>query len=267
MKKKLPKILIIIPIVIIIFMVMILNKNNDGNDKKDESKNKVPSTQIEVISNEENSTEIEDPPNDSTEIVEFTNEQKSEVDKAFSSFMDNKKYQTTIEDGDTLVYITFKNLGTVTFKMYDKTAPKAIEWFTQLIKDNTNLTYDKNKFNDTSHYARFGFVTTDRVYNREEQVDEIYPMKYCLYQKLYSCNNFYIDVTDYEENSIDEKNVDKDYISYLKKYGGNFALYQNCIVLGRAVENQQLLDSLDFNYEITSIKVVKNGKEIVDNIN
>ena len=261
MSKKLLKIFLTILIVAIVFIIMIASKENK-DDKNEE--NKIPSTEIEKSYSNIINTEIEEP-TISTEVVEFTNEQKNKVENAFTSFLDNETYQTTIEDGDTLVYITFKDLGTVTFKMYDKTAPKAIEWFTQLVKENKSLIYDNKKFNNIDGYAKFGFTTTDRVYNREEQVDEIYPMKYCLYQKLYSCNNFYINVTDYVENQIDTKNVDENYISYLKKYGGNFALYKNCIVLGRAIENQQILDSLDSNYEITSIKIVQNGVEIIDN--
>jgi hypothetical protein len=176
--------------------------------------------------------------------------------------MVNEKYQTTVEDGDTLVKIKFKGLGTVTFKMYDDTAPKATAWFYQLVEDGTKIaykySYEKTDTRRNADRARWYFVTTDRVYNREEQVDEVYPMKYCIYQTLYSSNNFYICLDEIEVTDTDlQSDVDTSYLEYLAKYGGNMALYQRCIVLGRAVENEELLDQLGYDFEIESIEVVK----------
>lgn len=258
MQKKLLKFFITILIIAIVFIVMILSKEKNTSEIEDTS------IEIETLETPQEMTEVPIVENSDTEIIDsgvvsFTDEEKEQVNDAFTSFLTNEEYQTTIQEGDTLVYITFKNLGTVTFKMYDKTAPDAVEWFSSLVNENKKIDYsDKEhgtRMKDNS--VRWDFVTTERVYNREEQVSEIFLMKYCLYQKLYSCNNFYICLSDYIENETDNANVPEEYISYLKKYGGDFTLYQNCIVLGRAVENQEILDKLDETFEIEKIEVVK----------
>lgn len=255
MPKKILKFFISILIIALVFLIMFLNKENEDSTNENPSNVineniETPKEVTEGIIIENTETEIID-----SGVVSFTQEDTDKVDNAFTDFMQNEKYQTTIQNGDTLVYITFKNLGTVTFKMYDKTAPKAIEWFTSLA--NANKKIENFEYHNIDGFINWQFITTDRVYNLEEEVDEIYPMKYCLYQRLYSCNNFYISTSDYIENEIDSTNVSTEYIDYLKKYGGNFALYQNCIVLGRAVENKEILDKLDTNYEIEKIEVVK----------
>ena len=88
---------------------------------------------------------------------------------------------------------------------------------------------------------------------QQEQVDEIFPMKYCLYHKMASSNNFYICLGDYQVSEIDKANVDPEYIKFLEKYDGDMTLYQHCVILGRAVENEKLLDKLTNDFEITKI--------------
>lgn len=255
MPKKILKILLTILVIALVFLVMVLSK-----EKTEPIEEETP-TKIEEINPTEtpNNEEIEEPKSENNEIATFTDSEKEKVENAFSSFLENEEYQTTIQEGDTLVYITFKDLGTVTFKMYDKTAPESVNWFIQLVEENTEIRYKDKKqgsrFKDKT--AKFYFATTDRIYNRDEQVDEIFPMKYCLYHTLYSCNNFNISLVDYVKNDIDSQNVDEEYLNYLQKYGGNFPLYKNSVVLGRAVENIEILDKLDENYEIESISVVK----------
>lgn len=184
--------------------------------------------------------------------ITFTEAELKKVETTFNAFLENEEYQTTVQDGDMLVEIKFKDIGTVTFKMYTDTAPKAIEWFTSLAERKVE-TVPKGYNNAGAN--RFYFVTTEREYNREEEVEGIFPMKYCLYQKLYSCHTFYFCVNDYIENDIDNNNFNPEYIEYLKKYGGNLTVYEDCIVLGRAVKNAELLDALGDDYVIESIKV------------
>lgn len=239
-------------ILVIIIAIVVLFTNS----KKTIVEN--PTSEIETTNNDNvEDTSVDDEPTIPENIVEFTSQQQEQVETAFNSFMDNATYQTTIQKGDTLVYITFKDLGTVTFKMYDKTAPTDCAWFEEMVENNTLIKYkwsfEKEDKRLQSGTARWHFDTTDRIYTIEEQVDEIFPMKYCLYHKMASSNNFYICLGDYQVSEIDKANVDPEYIKFLEKYDGDMTLYQHCVILGRAVENEKLLDKLTNDFEITKI--------------
>ena len=252
--KKLLGILIAFIFIVVIILIVIFNNKED--------KPNIDTENNEVIETKQPLNDEEEPVGDENEpfdVVEFTPEQSEKVETAFNSFMDNVKYQTTIQKGDTLVYITFKDLGTVTFKMYDKTAPIDCAWFEDLVEKNAPIkyqwTFEKEDTRLKPGTARWHFETDERVYTREEQVSEVFPMKYTLYHRMASCNNFFICLGDYEVSEVDKQNVSQEYIDYLEKYDGDMTLYQNCVIIGRAVENEKLLDKLTSDFEITNITV------------
>lgn len=252
--KKLLTILVSVLIVVIILLVMIfsnrttnkpITNNTITNTEEIEDSNNYE----EPMGNEEQTIEVEEP----KDIV-FSETEQQKVNDTFTTLLKNEVYQTQVQEGDILVDITFKDIGTVTFKMYQKTAPTSVNWFLNLIENNVEI---KTKESDSDAYSKFYFVTTEREYNYDEATTDIFPMKYTLYHRLYSCHTFFFCTNDYVENIIDTNNVDVKYIDYLKKYGGNFAEFGNCVVLGRAVENAILLDQLKNGYEIEKITIRK----------
>lgn len=258
-KKKFLRTILIIMGVILLFIILRLSNieeepQNPINPQPSEQPTEEPPVETVKpdISSEENPIEI----------VEFTEKQKKAVDEAFQSFMDYAEYQTTLNEGDSTLQISFKGLGTVTFKLYEEYVPDSIDWLQGLIEKNTQIQYDDKRNGGRLGMGtpQFQFITTDRHYNREEQVPEIFPMKYCLYHIGHSSNNFYFCTLDYVPNTIDSHNVPEEYLNYLSVYGGNMSLYGSSIVLGRAVENEEILDRLDANFQLESMTMIRNGE-------
>lgn len=264
MEKKILKISIVALIISLLLIIVILS------NKEETEPNIIPETSeiVETETISETQTEsFKESSSTELEIVEFTEKQKNKVDEAFNSFMDNAEYQTTLNENDSILYVTFKGLGTVTFKLYDDYAPNSINWLQELIETNTNIRYDDKRDGGRLGYGnpQFKFITTDREYDRSEQVSEIFPMKYCLYHILQSCNNFYFCTMDYMPNIIDSHNVPEEYLKYLETYGGNMSVYGSSVVLGRAVENAYILDNLSGNFQIESMTMIRNGVTYTSN--
>lgn len=258
-KKTILKICVGVLIISFLLIVVLLsNKEEPEQNEPEPTEIETESTMTETFESEpETETETS-----TLEVVEFTEKQKTKVEQAFTSFMDNAEYQTTLNEGDTVLYVVFKGLGTVKFKLYEEYAPDSIDWMQELIENETRIRYDDKRDGGRlgNGNPQFKFVTTDRKYNRKEQVPEIFPMKYCLYHILQSCNNFYFCTMDYLPNITDSYNVPQEYLNYLSTYGGNMSVYESSVVLGRAVENQYLLDNLTENFQIESMTMVRNGK-------
>ena len=190
----------------------------------------------------------EELPPDYVEYV-FTSEEQEIIDETFNPIIDNQNYQTTVSENDILVDITFKDYGTVTFKMYQETAPTTVDWFLSL-KDVPTESSETSK-----DALKFQFITTDREYNTDEQEADVFPIKYSLYQIMNSCNNFYICMGDYTESETDNYNLEEKYLNFFKQYDGDFTMFKECVVLGYAINGHDILDSLPVNFEIESITI------------
>lgn len=256
-KRKVLKGILIFMGVILLFIILRLSNIEENPEAEDlqpstEQPTETPITEPEDSDNNENELQV----------MEFTEKQQAKVEEAFNSFMDSASYQTTLNEGDSVLYITFRGLGTVTFKLYDEYVPDSIDWLQGLIQNNTQIQYDDKRDGGRLGLGtpQFQFITTDRHYNREEQVPEIFPMKYTLYHIGHSSNNFYFCTLDYAENAIDNYNVPEEYLNYLKTYGGNMSVYLSSIVMGRAIENETLLDQLTSDFELESMTMVRNGE-------
>lgn len=255
-KKKLLKGILICMGVILLFIILRLS-----NIEEEEPIQEVEKPSIEQTTKPADTPKEDFKEDNELQVMEFTEKQQEKVAEAFNSFMDSASYQTTLNEGDSILYVSFKSLGTVTFKLYDEYAPDSIDWLEGLIQNNTQIQYDDKRDGGRLGLGtpQFQFITTDRHYNRDEQVPEIFPMKYCLYHIGHSSNNFYFCTLDYAENAIDSYNVPEEYLSYLRKYGGNMSVYLSSIVMGRAVENAALLDQLTPDFELESMTIVRNG--------
>lgn len=256
-KKKILRTILIILGVILLFVILRLS-NIEEEPKQPIEPVETEEPSKEPIKKEEPTVNEENP----LGVIEFTEKQLKAVDEAFQSFMDSAEYQTTLNENDSVLYVTFKDLGTVTFKLYEEYTPDSIDWLQELIEKNTQIQYDDKRNGGRLGWGnpQFQFITTDRYYNRDEQVAEIFPMKYCLYHIGHSSNNFYFCTLDYAPNAIDSYNVPEEYLNYLSTYGGNMSVYGSSIVLGRAIENKEILDQLDSNFQLESMKMIRNGQ-------
>ncbi len=256
-KKKILKGILICMGVILLFIILRLS--NIEEPPIEDNPQSSTETPVEIPSEIQEETDKKE---NELQVMEFTEKQQQKVEEAFNSFMDSAEYQTTLNEGDSILYVTFKDLGTVTFKLYDEYAPDSINWLQGLIEKNTQIQYDDKRDGGRLGFGtpQFQFITTDRHYNRDEQVPEIFPMKYSLYHIGHSSNNFYFCTLDYTENAIDSYNVPEEYLNYLSTYGGNMSIYLSSIVLGRAVENENILDQLDANFQLESMTMIRNGQ-------
>ena len=246
------KILIFIGIIAILFIVgisMIFSYKETVGD----APNEPVQTEVPTITEPPTDEPVVSEEPEETVAPSLSPEEKIESDAIFGTLLKNEAYQTTAKSGDTLVDIKFKGVGTVTFKLYTDKVPKTTAWFTSLIKNNTKPI----KEGVGENYAYWSFETIDREYHKEEVTRDLFPMKGCIYQKSSGTNRFYICLGDIELTENDTANFSKEVCNYFKKNGGNFALYDEVTVLGRAVGNIQLLDKLGDNYKIEGISVYK----------
>lgn len=250
---------IIAVIVFVAIVAVILLDGKEKDEDEEEKENKTNTTSLNESKREENSTENKS--NSTTNNTTNSTDDNDNNDDEDISYAEAAKEQfSEPKSGETIAVMHVKNFGDITFKFFDKKAPKAVENFLTHAKDGY---YDGVKF----HRVMEEFMIQggdpegtgsggESIWGKgfAEEIDETlvpYRGALCMasagFGKSSLGSQFFIvqaHADDEMANLMLQGGYPEDLVSEYKKNGGYLSLYGQYTVFGQVVEGMDVVDKI-----------------------
>ncbi len=241
-------------IAIIIFIAITAVILLDGGNSKNEAENVSAENETNLTTTDQNTVDSENETDENTNSVK---EDEAKVDYESAA----KEQMADPKKGETIAVMHVKGYGDITFKFFDKKAPKAVENFLQHAKDGY---YDGVKF----HRVMEEFMIQggdpkgdgtggESIWGKgfEEEIDDTlvpYRGALCMASAGVGTSSlgsqFFIVQANYDESSAEyltSQGYGEDLKEQYKKYGGNIvSLYKSYTVFGQVVKGMDVVDKI-----------------------
>lgn len=251
--KKIYIVIGIIAIIAFVAVVAVILLDNDKEDVDNKNEEKINTTSLNT-----NNTSNENKENKTNNNTTNTTDGDSDEEISYASAAE--KQMAAPKEGETIAVMHVKNFGDITFKFFEKEAPKAVENFLKHAKDGY---YDGVKF----HRVMDEFMIQggdpkgngtggESIWGKgfEEEIDEeLVPYRGALcmassgFGKSSLGSQFFIVQANADDEIADmmkKGGYPEELVSEYKKNGGYLSLYGEYTVFGQVVEGMDVVDKI-----------------------